>query len=145
MTSGERIIKNVIEGINKGFSDLTIACGHQNTLSPTTPILVRALDRYAIAGQGVQMGNSNGFSLTIGDRTVHFTGEGRYDATVKAPIERSTADWKKIQVDKPKQYAAYCRSEITEAELFATTEEPVKLTSGETMPGPTLTTTGGKK
>ena len=129
MTSGERVIKNVIEGINRAFGDLEVGSrGH--TATGTFSVLVRALDRQ-VPGQGVQF-SGNGFSLTIGDRVAHFSSEGRLLEQGQAPVEHSTNDWAKARDTKPKEYARYCRGEITEWELFAF-ETPAETKKGEAV------------
>jgi len=121
-TTAERYQKNVIDGINLAFGDLTIDCCRG---SEKHPLLVRALERH-VPGNGVSMGPSTGFSLTIGDRTANFSGEGRWIENVKAAVEYSEAEWRKVRDAKPGAYAKFCKGDITEAELFAEVAEAVK-------------------
>ena len=125
MTSGERVIKNVIEGVNRAFGDLVVMDGPIKI-----PVLVRALDRQ-VPGQGVQF-SGNGFSLTIGDRVAHFSSEGRLLEQGQAPVEHGVEQWKKAQANRPDLYAKFCKGEITEAELFAF-ETPAETKKGEAV------------
>ena len=125
MTNTERVVKNLIEGINRAFGDLEVAGYWERDKADQhmkTKVLVRALERHAPAGQGMTMTGQHGFSLTIGDRVAQFSGEGRLIEQGKAPVERSQEDWKRVRDKRPMEFARYCRNEITEAELFA--EEP---------------------
>ena len=122
-TTAERYQKNVIDGINRAFGDLEIGPGIAGAelKSGKLPILVRALERH-VAGNGVSMGPSTGFSLTIGDRTANFSGEGRWIENVKAAVEYTPQQWQQIKDKRPDKYAAFCRGIIGEAELFAVDE-----------------------
>lgn len=124
-TQSERYQKNIIEGINRAFGDLTVPTG----ITPSNPtgsvaVLVRALERYAPQGNGLQMTPQGGMTLTIGDRTAHFSVEGRWIENQRAPVEHSEAEWRKVRDAKPGAYAKFCKGEITEDELFALDAAP---------------------
>lgn len=117
-TQSERFAKNEVEGINRAFSGLEIEVvidGKKHKV----PVLVRALDRHPEPGQGIQFGGGNGLSLTIGDRTAHFSHEGRLIEAGKAPVERTQEQWHAVRDALPMQFAKYCRGEMTEEQLFA--------------------------
>lgn len=115
-TQSERYQKHLIEGINRAYSDLTV---------DGKPLLVRALERH-VKTDGLTFASSTGFSLTIGDRVAHFSPEGRYIETAKAPVERSEQQWAAVRDKRPGAYSQFCRGTITEDELFAEVAEAVK-------------------
>ena len=112
MTSGERVIKNLIDGINRAYKTL-----HSGD-TDDRPILVSAIERSALPGTGVSFANGNGMVLTIASRRAEFDGEGRLLESGPEPVKRSEKDWKWVKDKKPGLYAKFCRGEITEQELF---------------------------
>ena len=112
MTSGERVVKNLIEGINRAYKTL-----HSGD-TDDRPILVSAIERSAFPGIGVSFANGNGLVLTIAGRRAEFDGEGRLLESGPELVERSEKAWAKARDKKPGLYAQFCRGEITEQELF---------------------------
>lgn len=132
-TQSERYQKNLIEGINRAFGDLEVTTGvtpsnpiGEKQFADKTKVLVRALERHAPTGNGMQMTPAGGMTLTIGDRIAHFSQEGRYIEAAKAPVEHSEAEWRKVRDAKPGAYAKFCKGDINEDELFAEVTEAVK-------------------
>ncbi len=137
MTTQERVIKRIVEGINRAFQGLEVT---------TVKIEVKATDREPERGGGIRTEHGSGFVLTIAGRQAEFSGEGLWLGNVEPRAERTEQHWAAVKDRRPGAYANFCRGTITEAELFKDfvvgEETPAETKKGEATG---LAEKGGKK